>query len=299
MTSGAHYATTMKFNQASGPHALDFAATVVRWRAGEAPTQENGEVCVVAVRGPKLHLLYREGGLMHGLWRSDAGRVHVTTLGRAHTFTPDGDGWRRATSPLPGIYTALWGADEDCAFGVGLHDTARWDGTAWRTEPSPGPMLAIHGASRDLVLGVGLRGLVARWDGAAWRPLEPPCDDDLVAVHVAGDDDVWALDAKGTIYSGGLLGLRPVLATGKKLRAVARFQGAVWVAVDGEGLFRIELGALKLVKDTFKPVRLEARGELLCASPEAIVGTRDGAAFKGTVLKAAVAVIEPTAPLGA
>jgi hypothetical protein len=102
----------------------------------------------------------------------------------------------------------------------------------------------MHGARRDMIFAAGRGGLLARWDGGAWRRMEPPCSDDLIAVHAAADDDVWAIAKPGTLLHGTTLGLRPVLTTDRKLRAVVRYQGAVYVGIEDEGLFRFANGAL-------------------------------------------------------
>jgi hypothetical protein len=156
---------------------------------------------------------------------------------------------------------------------------------------------AVHGATRDLIFAAGRGGLLARWDGGAWQRMEPPCTDDLIAVHAAADDDVWAIAKPGTLLHGTTLGLRPVLTTDRKLRAVVRYQGAVYVGIEDEGLFRFENGALTLVKDTFKPHQLAARDELLCTAGEYIVGSPDGVSFNATGMKVVTPLLEGRDPL--
>ncbi len=283
--------------EASGASGARAAFTVNRWDARHTGSPEHNEVALVAVDRGQLSLLYRSATIFHGVWCSDAGDIHLALPRSIERFAPRDGRWRRDTFAVPGIYTRLSGIDDGLSFALGLDDALWWNGTTWSRVPTPGPFTAVHGASRALVMAVGLRGLVARWDGAAWRAMEPLGDEDLVAVHAASDDDVWALGAKGTIYHGGVLGLRPVFRAEKKLRAIARFAGSTWVAVENAGLFRYADGALTLVKDTFKPTRLEARTELVCTSPEMVVGTADGVTFKGVGLKRIATLLDATKPL--
>jgi hypothetical protein len=291
-------ATTMKIHAASGAGRERCAFTVGRWDARRPPAHDTGEVCLLALTGTQCSLIFRVEGLFGGVWRSTSGgEVHLAVPGTIYRFTHNGAAWDRTEVSMPGVFADLWGAWDDLAFGWGLGEMIRWDGAAWSRCESPGEVYAVHGARRDMIFAAGRGGLLARWDGGAWQRMEPPCTDDLIAVHAAADDDVWAIAKSGTLLHGSTLGLRPVLTTDRKLRAVVRFRGAVYVGIEDEGLFRFEDGALTLVKDSFKPHRLEARDELLCTSGEHLVGSADGVAFKGTALKVPVALIEARAPL--
>jgi hypothetical protein len=295
MNSTSHVRTAIV--EASGASSACAAFTVNRWDARHPGSPEHNEVALFALDRGELSLLYRSATIFHGVWRTDAGHVHLALPRSVERFAPREGSWQRDTFAIQGIYTRLSGVDGGLAFALGLDDALLWDGATWSPVAAPGPLTAVHGASRALVMAVGHRGLVARWEGTAWRALEAPGDEDLVAVHAASEDDVWVLGAGGTIYHGSSERLRAVFRGEKKLRAVARFAGSTWVAVDGEGLFRYAEGALALVKDTFKPTRLEARRELVCSAPEAVVTTADGQKFLGTQRKTISPLLEAIEPL--
>jgi hypothetical protein len=290
--------TKMKMHAASGPSRANCAFTVGRWDARRPPAHDSGEVCLFAVGGGRCALIFRVEGLFGGVWRSNSGgEIHLAVPGTIYRFVQSVAGWDRSAIAMPGVFAELWGAWDDLAFGWGLGEMIRWDGAAWSPCASPGEVYAVHGATRDLIFAAGRGGLLARWDGGAWQRMEPPCTDDLIAVHAAADDDVWAIAKPGTLLHGTTLGLRPVLTTDRKLRAVVRYQGAVYVGIEDEGLFRFENGALTLVKDTFKPHQLAARDELLCTAGEYIVGSPDGVSFKGTGIKVVTPLLEGRDPL--
>ncbi len=291
-------ATKMSIHAASGATRERSAFTVGRWDARQPPSHETGEVCLFAVDGANCALIFRTGGLLGGVWRSTSGdEIHLSVPGEIHRLTRNGDVWSRVTQGVPGVFSVLWGAWDDLAFGWGLDAMVRWDGAQWSPMPSPGEVYAVHGATRDLIFAAGRRGLLARWDGGAWKTMEPPCTADLIAVHAAADDDVWAIAKPGTLLHGTTLGLRPVLETKQLLRSVVRYRGVTYVAVEDEGLFRFENGALTLVKDTFKPHALEARVELLCVASTHVVGSADGESFRATPLKIVQGLIDARAPL--
>lgn len=286
----------MSIRQASGPERRASAFTVARWSSADHELQE---IDLVASEGGQMHLLYQAMSPTHSLWRSDAGVIHLALLCELHRFVPRGGRWDHEVAPMPGVWGSLSGVGEDLVFALGLDSAIVWDGAMWSKLATPGSFTAVHGVSRDRMMAVGLHGAFARWEAGEWQARDPVCNETLVAVHAAADDDVWAIDAKGTLYGGSVDGLRPVYASGKKLLGVARFGGKTWVAVEGSGLFLYADEALTLVKDTFHPTRLEARAELVCTSPQMVVGSADGLAFKGVALKSVAALLDPTPPLWA
>lgn len=284
----------MIIRQASGPERRASAFTVARWSTTDRELQE---IDLVASESGQMHLLYQAMSPAHSLWRSDAGVIHLAMLGELHRFVPRGGRWDHEVDTVPGAWGALSGVGEDLVFALGLDSALVWEGTTWSKVATPGAFTAVHGVSRDRMMAVGIRGCFARWEGGEWRARDPVCDETLVAVHAAADDDVWALDAKGTLYRGNVDGMQPVHASGKKLLSIARFGGKTWVSVEGTGLFLYADDALTLVKDTFHPTRLEARTELVCTSPQMVVGSADGLAFKGVALKSVATLLDPTPPL--
>lgn len=289
--------TTMKVHKASGAMRERSAFTVGRW-AGRQPSHETSEVCLFINDGAQATLVYRSPSLFGAVWRSTSGgSVHLATPNQMHQWQRVNDQWERTTQPLPAVISDLWGAWDDFALGWGVEKMIRWDGEAWSEMPSPGEVYAAHGPARDGLLAVGRAGLLSRWDGKAWEILPPPCSDSLIAVHASSDDDVWAIAKPGTLLHGSVSDLRPVLTSDTPLRAVARFLDVVYVTVEDTGLFRVEGDQLVLVKDTFKPVHLEARQDLLCAGGEAVVGTADGVKFTGSMLKVLGEIISTRPPL--
>lgn len=281
----------------SGPTREACAFTVTRWDARVGPGHESAEVRLLANEGGRTYLIHGTQGPLAGVWRADSGEVHFAIPGELHRMRWNGASWDRDVQPVPGVFPDLWGAWDDLAFGWGVAGMIRWNGVSWASIASPGDVYAVHGATRDLIFAAGRKGLFARWDGGAWRVMEPPCTDDLIAIHAAADDDVWAVTKSGALLHGTTLGLRPALEAKRPLRAVARFLGKVYVAIESEGLFTFDDGALTLVKDTFLPHQLDARRELLVTAREHIVGTADGATFKATTMKTTAGLLEPHRPL--
>jgi len=269
----------------SGLRHDDHHFLVLRFDAKAGFKPGEGESWIVRFTPGKLSLL--RGGLcwFTGLWRSPAGRVYVSSADSEVLSNPD-PGLRAApwqTHSLRGTLTGVWGIDDECVFTWGLKGKGtvvyRFDGSTWTEIESPGEVVAMHGTSPKLVYAVGRRGLISRWDGKKWNKVSSPTQAVLSDVFVAGEEEMYAVGDR-IVLQGSLHGWTHLADADTHLFGVAKWKGKVWIGGAAEGLFKIERDKLVSVDAELHAERIDARGELLVASPEAIAFTADGKTFK-------------------
>jgi len=252
-------------------------------KAGFKPGE--GESWVVRFKSGTGSLLY--GGLswFTGLWRSPAGHVYVSSADSEVLVNPD-PGLRAApwqTHSLRGTLRGVWGVDDKCVFAWGIKGKGtvayRFDGSSWSEIESPGEVTSMHGLSPKLVYAVGRRGLISRWDGQRWNKVQSPTQATLSDVFLADEDEMYAVGDRIALQ-GSLHGWAHLADADTHLFGVAKWKGKVWVGAANDGLRKIERDKLVSVDPELQAERLDARGELLVASPEALAFTTDGKTFK-------------------
>jgi len=279
-------------SHASGVSNRDCHFLVLRYEQRWGFKPDRGETWVVQCAEETLHALYGIVGWFTGLWRSPAGCVYVSdSAGIVHVNldrNPRAAPWRQHN--LKGALSGVWGIDDQCVLVWGLAKDKnvmyRWNGRAWSEMESPGYVVAMHGLKPDLIYAVGRGGLVARWDGRRWNKCVTHSTAMLSAVFVAGPDEMYAVGAGGVMLEGSSSGWKELLTGPGPMFGVAKFKGEVWVGAAEHGLMKLVKNKLKAVKPDIKAEILDARVDLLISSPKAIVGTADGATFRGTPVAA-------------
>ena len=282
----------------SGATADQSAFTVLRWDARSSPTHESSETVFFTGDGDRFLRLATSQGPFGGAWRAPSGAAHFSMPGRIVEVRAQGESVERVTHDVAGLFPEMWGRFDDEAFAWGTSSMLRWNGATWAPCAWPGEVYAMHGASRTQTYAVGRRGLVARWDGGAWRVMEPAHTGDLLAVHVVDEHEMYAIAKPGVILEGSALGWRVRVDTGRTLRGIAKFQGRLFVAVEGDGLYELDArNELVLVKDTFKPHQIECRGDLLIGAREDVVRSVDGVKYRAYSLPKLRELIERKPPI--
>ncbi len=127
-------------------------------------------------------------GILHyhnGQWQK-VGDISVGTFGPL-VMLSDTDGW-----------TIHYTSDTKQVYNTVLH----FDGHRWAESPMPGnPTLSdIAFAASDDGWVVGEKGYVAHESNGVWQTVPSFTQNDLMSVHVLGQNDVWTLDAAGNIW---------------------------------------------------------------------------------------------------
>jgi hypothetical protein len=254
-------------------------------KVGFKPTA--GETWVVHGFHGNVRGIYGVGGWLTGLWQSPSRRVYVSNSdGQVAVKTdPDDDDADFKTYDLPGTLTGVWGLDDKFVLAWGLGDgnegtvVYRFNGSKWTEIPSPGEVVSMHGLNSRLVYAVGVRGLIARWDGTKWHKVPSPTGAVLSDVFVAEEEEMYAVGDK-VMLQGSTHGWTELLEGPTHMFGVAKWKDQVWVGAAEKGLMKLKRDKLVSVDAELHAERLDARGELLVSSPEAIAFSDDGTTFK-------------------
>lgn len=150
-------------------------------------------------------------------------------------FSDSGGGWAKQTSPSTQHLRAVWGAQPDDIWAVGLAGLIlHYDGTAWQKVPSPVGigLETVWGKSSGDVYAAGQSGTIIRWDGTRWSIAASQTTEHLRGVFGRPGADVWAVGGGGVIM---------------------RQSGLAWAAV-GIAPLELEDGSVRLVTDTLHAV---------------------------------------------
>lgn len=276
---------THKFSKVSGFSGEGFHAIGYRFE-GDDFSFERCESWLFRKEGNDVLSENRRTWLT-GVWASPSDAVFTTdaVFHCVRVFRGRGRDWACDTVELPATLEGVWGLDDDCVWAWGLNDGApvlfRYDGAKWAQVESPGEVLAMHGVRRDLVFAVGTRGLIARWNGSTWTRMESPAVKNLASVAVVSDDEVWAGGPSGELLSGSVYGWMPSGVENQGILSLAKWRGELWAGVNMTGLSRLVDGAFVPERTDFVATSLDAREDLVMASPNGIGGTKDGKAFRG------------------
>jgi hypothetical protein len=246
---------------------------------------QNGQSFVGFTTNTRLTSSLLHNGWMTGLYQT-ASKVWVSeATGRVFMNPTLGLSARWQTFELDGVLRGIWGLSDDCVFAWGMHAKApvayHYDGTEWRSVASPGYVVGMHGMAPDQVFAVGQKGLVARWNGVdGFDAVTSPARGTLSDVAVVSGDEIYACGADGELVRGTAQGWESVLRHSAPMRCVAAWGGRVWVGAD-DGLHCLRDGALEVIKPKLRPIRFDARGELLITQPTDLVSTKDGESFTG------------------
>jgi hypothetical protein len=272
-------------SHASAQDRSDFHFLALRFdqRYGFKPNE--GESWILRATGGKLYSLY--GGLtwFTGLWRSPSGRVYVSSADSAVVVNDDP---RVGATPfkeikVKGTLAGIWGLDDRFVLAWGIHQGKgimyRFDGKKWSSMESPGEIYGVHGLAPNLVYAVGLKGLIARWDGVRWKKLPSPTKAVLSDVHVAREDETYAV-GDGVVLKGSADGWTVAAKGTSHMFGVAKWKGEVYVGAAQNGLLKLSGNKLIAVDPAIKAERIDARGELIVSSPDAVAVSADGKDFK-------------------
>jgi hypothetical protein len=282
------------YGTASGFSKEQVQALGFRFEKEHGFSPDAGESYVVQAVGDQEVTRRGIAGWFTGIWQSEAQKVYVTEADYKIHYNPDPDpradaAWQ--VFELPCILRGVWGLDDDFVLAWGAKGDRqylfRWDGKRWsEMDPPPGYTLGVHGLSRDLIYAVGQNGLIARWDGQRWSKVQSPTDTTLSSVFVVSEDEMYACGNGRRLLEGSIHGWSEVLDAPMQLLSVVKWKGDVWVAAPDTGLLKLVDNKLEVVKDTFKPSRLDARGKLLCSAANMIVDSDDGKKFHAFFLDA-------------
>lgn len=141
-------------------------------------------------------------------------------------------------------------------------------------------MYGVSASSAGTVVAVGAAGILMD-EGDGWFVArEPEARTLLFGVHVVAEDDVIVVGEPGILRRGDPKGeLRSIaVPTGiKNLKAVCAFQGAIYLAAGGDGVFRLDGDTLVCVEPRIAAYTVASSASLLCAS-----GMGFWACFDGT-----------------
>jgi hypothetical protein len=272
-------------SHASGLDRTDMHFLVLRFdqRWGFKPGE--GESWIMRASAGKLYNLL--GGLtwFTGLWRSPAGRVYAASADSAVMVNEDpgvrAAPWKKNT--VQGVLAGVWGLDDKFVLAWGIHRGKgvlyRFDGKKWSSMESPGEIYGVHGLKPNLVYAVGVRGLIARWDGVRWKMLPSPTKASLSDVHVTGEDEIYAV-GDHVVLRGSTDGWAVAAKGTSRMFGVAKWKGEVFVGAAERGLLKLVRDKLVSLDPEIKAERIDARGELIVSSPDAVAVSADGKEFK-------------------
>lgn len=288
-------------SHASGLSRNDFHFLALRFdeRYGFKPAE--GESWILRYKDGKLSSL--RGGLTWytGLWHSPAAHVYAACADSSVDVNPD-PGLRAAPwqeHKVQGTMAGVWGLDDRFALAWGIHRGKgvmyRFDGKKWSSIESPGEIYGVHGLTPSLVYAVGVKSLIARWDGSRWNKIPSPTKAVLSGVFVADENEMYAV-GDGVVLQGSLHGWTTVAEGKSHMFGVAKWKGEVFVGAAQEGLMKLVKNKLVPVDPELKAERIDARGELIVSSPDAIAASSDGKDFKKLRVKALEAVYKDRKP---
>jgi len=288
-------------SHASGLARSDFHFLALRFdqRYGFKPSE--GESWILRYKDGTLSSL--RGGLswFTGLWHSPEGHVYVSDAATGVDVNPD-PGLRAAPwqeHKLPATLAGVWGLDDRFVLAYGIHRGKgvmfRFDGKKWAPMESPGEIYGVHGLAPNLIYAVGVRGLIARWDGARWHKIPSPTKAVLAGVYVADEGEMYAV-GDGVVLQGSLHGWTEAAEGDTHMVGVAKWKGEVFIGAAGAGLMKLKKNKLVPVDPELKAERIDARGELLVSSPDAIAISSDGKDFKKLKVKALEAIYKDRKP---
>jgi hypothetical protein len=272
-------------SHASGLDRGDFHFLVLRFdqRYGFKPGE--GECWVMRAAGGKLYSLYGGIAWFTGLWRSPAGRVYVASADSAVVVNdnPIVHAAPFKEHKLQGTLAGVWGLDDRFVLTWGIHRGKgvmhRFDGKKWSPMESPGEIYGVHGLAPDLVYSVGVKGLIARWDGVRWNKVASPTKAVLSEVHVVDEDEVYAVGDR-VVLRGSPRGWTVAAKGTSHMCGLAKRKDEVFVGAAQKGLLKLAQNKLVTVDTEIKAERIDARGELIVSSPDAVAVSSDGKDFK-------------------
>ena len=110
--------------------------------------------------------------------------------------------------------------------------------------------------------------------------MDAPDHSSLSTVFVVGPEEVYAAGHGGSLHALGAHGWTNLLSGGAPISALARWQGALWVATLGDqGLCKWTDGNLKSIKPKLRVTHLDYRAALVFTTTGGIGDTQNGAAF--------------------
>ena len=315
-----------RYRRASGDAFNDCVFVGRRYRADIGPGGEDGrdrDHCILRNEpvGDRAttHANWWFEDFITDIWRTRGGAAYATgaALEGVYYFEDPADTSRLSEKLVPPdrlVPEGVWGLDDGPVYVWGTrvdaqrqrtHHVAVWEGGAWRELPYLlSPITSVHGVSPSCLFAVGYDGMVAKWNGDAWRQLGPQSPHIVHDVHVASEDEIYAVDFGGQLLEGNANEVS-VVATNphtddhgpKRLHAVAKFKGQLYAGSEEDGLMRRNPGG---PVEAFKPkidVRaMESRENLIITCANMIAGTSDNLAFAGAAV-GSLAEISANRPL--
>ena len=290
------------YEAASGPSHVECAFIARRFDAMQGYVPGESESLIVTSRlpagaeRPRMATQIGTRGHYTGVWRSmDADQPVLWAcarrgwVGHLPVDAPAGSKWNREKletqplgmtgiddGPLAGVY--VWGvADEKRT----LHQRAPGM-SAFASMAHPAIPISVLTGTGELLFAVG--GGAARFVDGSWTELRVDADSPLVAAAV-GRGKLYAATEDG-IFLAGDHALEEVArlpsALPGDIRAIARWQGATWIAAGRLGLWRLDDGESTpvCVRDDCDPRSLDARENLVFATTNLLASTADGETFK-------------------
>jgi len=278
-----------ELGRCTGPKITDCHFLGARWVAKDSeedPDDVRQEAIVCRREGTRSTVVMRWAGPMVDMFRLPEGRLYVTNssgwLWRNDQPVQGGPPFER--EPV-GFVHRVWGLNESCVFAWTFKKVYFFDGNSWSEIDPPFRVSAMHGVSPDLIYAVG-HG-IARWNGSGFTEMATGTRRPFYAIHVVSDDEMYAISNREAIWEGSVHGWSQRTDPTQQLTSIAKWNDKVWVGHTSRGLCTLQADdSLEAVKPNLPATHLEARDELLISTRHAVVGTADGALFKGVAANA-------------
>jgi hypothetical protein len=276
-----------------------------RSKAFELRSSEETESWIARVVDGQLLVVRRARGLIRSLWVSPSGRIYTAGAGDQgpgvyveETGDPYASRWVK--TPLPMVYSGVFGLDDDFVFAWGgTPDETHlsfFDGASWHVLESPGWIQAMHGVRRDLLYAVGYDGMAAWWDGAKWNRQATTTAGIISSVYVVSEDEVYATGPCRRILAGSIYGWTARLAVSWPVFDLTKWTDGVFVAAGGIGLAKVDGNSIDVVRRDVKADRVIAGDSLLVVTENALSETSDLTTFTAIPIEDMAAFMDQVRP---
>jgi len=247
--------------------------------------------------GASAELYKREW--LTSLWQTPLGTVYTCSMS-GRIYSKAGDSWNESNLGAQVFLNSLWGIREEPIYVCGL-DAASFiqEQGRWRTfsQGLTGDLKKVSGLGPDDLYILGSKGEIFHYGRREWARLESPTNQRLISILCVSPDEIYLCGRRGMLFRGSNNRWERLGNVEFTLYALARYQDALWVAGGTEGLFRLENGDLKLIRDVHA-YGLHTAGGRLIAYGETSLHEFDGERWS-SVTPDFLGLIKPYERLGA
>ena len=191
-------------------------------------------------------------GRFTDIWRSQNGPVFVSEASGRLYRTPNlGAVDARATwetDMVDSTAKGIWGTSEHSVYTWGDGDDGRprifrFDGEQWSPFPAPPFRIStLTGLSDEHIWAGGQSGGLGVWDGSQWRVFATRTTENLLAIAVVSEHEVYVGGNHATIFEGSVNGIFPVGSIPDGIQGdlvdLAYWNDELWVACGPIGLYK-------------------------------------------------------------